>query len=148
MIKRTNSNDKDFQWLVEQLDAYLRIIDGEDHAFYAQYNKTNMLQHALVFYENNIAVGCGALKNYTDETVEIKRMYVLPEYRGKGIAAAILSELEKWAAEIGYRSLILETGKKQEDAIHLYTKCGYTLIPNYGQYENIENSVCMKKVIA
>jgi GNAT superfamily N-acetyltransferase len=148
MIKRTNSENEDFQLLVSKLDAYLAVIDGEEHAFYAQYNKTGMLQHVVIYYVNSIAVGCGAFKNYNEDSVEIKRMYVLPEYRSKGIAAAILSELEKWANEIGYHSFVLETGKKQEDAIHLYSKCGYMLIPNYGQYENIENSVCMKKIIA
>ena len=146
-IKRSNSNDKDFQSLVRQLDAYLAIIDGEEHSFYAQYNKIDMLQHVVVVYQDEIAAGCGAFKHYDDESVEVKRMFVLPEFRGKGVAAAVLNELEKWAAESGYHYTVLETGKRQIEAVKFYQKSGYTMIPNYGQYENMENSVCMKKSV-
>lgn len=142
---RTTSDNKDFGDLVIQLDAYLRILDGEDHAFYAQFNKSNLLKNALVSYENEIAVGIGAYKEYDSETVEIKRMYTLPEYRGKGIAKAILTELELWAKEEGYQFAILETGYLQKDAIGLYQKLGYEIIDNFGQYIGVENSVCMKK---
>lgn len=144
---RTTSEEKDFQILVEQLDQYLSIVDGEDHAFYAQFNKTDNIQNVIVCYLDKLAVGCGAFKMYDDKTAEIKRMYVLPEFRGKGIAAAILKELEMWAAELNYSASILETGLKQTAAIALYKKSGYHIIPNYGQYENIDNSVCMKKSI-
>ena len=74
-------------------------------------------------------------------------MFVLPEYRGRGIASAVLSELEAWARELGYTRCILETGKKQPEAIRLYQKSGYTIIPNYGPYEQVENSVCMEKAL-
>lgn len=146
-IKRTTSDDADFQQLVAHLDKYLSIIDGDEHAFYAQYNKIDSLKNAVVCYEGNIPLGCGAFKEFVYGTVEIKRMYVVPESRGKGIASLILKELENWAAELNYTEAILETGKKQTDAVHLYQKSGYTIIPNYGQYENVENSVCMQKII-
>ena len=142
---RTTSDNKDFGDLVIQLDAYLRILDGEDHAFYAQFNKSNLLKNALVCYENEVAVGIGAYKEYDAETVEIKRMYTLPEYRGKGIAKAIVTELELWAKEEGYQFAILETGYLQKDAIGLYQKLGYEITDNFGQYIGVENSVCMKK---
>jgi GNAT superfamily N-acetyltransferase len=74
-------------------------------------------------------------------------MYVLPEQRGKGIAHQILNELEKWAKELGYADCILETGKKQIEAIGLYQKAGYLIIRNYGQYQGVEYSVCMQKSI-
>ena len=144
---RATSDNSDFQYLVVQLDAYLRILDGDDHEFYAQINKSNLLKNALICYENEIAVGIGAYKEFDSETVEIKRMFTLPEYRGKGIAKAILSELENWAKEEKYSFSILETGYMQKDAIHLYTKLGYEVIENFGQYIGVENSVCMKKVI-
>lgn len=144
-IVRTTSDNKDFGDLVIQLDAYLRILDGEDHAFYAQFNKSNLLKNALVCYENEVAVGIGAYKEYDSETAEIKRMYTLPEYRGKGIAKAIVTELELWAKEEGYQFAILETGYLQKDAIGLYQKLGYEIIDNFGQYIGVENSVCMKK---
>lgn len=144
---RTDSSDTDFQGLVTLLDADLRIRDGEDHAFYAQFNKINALKHALVAYVNNKPVGCGAFKPFSESSVEIKRMFVHPDYRGQGIAQEVLTELEKWAAELGHKSCVLETGQKQPEAIRLYLKSGYVRIPNYGQYANVENSVCMQKAL-
>lgn len=144
-IKRTTSEDSDFQKLVVFLDQDLKIKDGEEHSFFAQYNKLDSIKNVVVYYLDGIAVGCGAFKHFDEITVEIKRMFVLPEFRGKGIAYEILNELESWATEIGYSEYILETGKKMIEAIKLYERAGYSRIPNYGQYENIESSVCMKK---
>lgn len=146
-IQRTTSDNLDFEKLVFLLDAYLAVLDGEDHAFYAQFNKSNLLKNALICYENEIPVAIGAYKEYDSETVEIKRMFTLPEYRGKGIASRILTKLELWAKEENYRIAILETGFLQVDAIELYKKLGYEIIENFGQYIGIENSVCMKKNI-
>ena len=146
-IVRTTSDNKDFGDLVIQLDAYLRVLDGEDHAFYAQFNKTSLLKNALICYDNDIAVGIGAYKEYDSQTAEIKRMYTLPEYRGKGIAKALLTELELWAKEENYKVAILETGYLQKDAIGLYQKLGYKVIENFGQYIGVENSVCMEKTL-
>ncbi|QNF32825.1 GNAT family N-acetyltransferase [Adhaeribacter swui] len=145
---RTDSDNPDFQKLVALLDQDLAIRDGAEHAFYAQYNKINMIKHAIIAYRADEPVGCGAIKQYTDDTMEVKRMYVLPEYRGQGIAAEILGELEKWADELGYAACVLETGKKQPEAIRLYQKSGYTVIPNYGQYVGVDNSVCMTKQLS
>jgi GNAT superfamily N-acetyltransferase len=145
LLIRTNSDNKDFIELVKALDAYLAIIDGDDHAFYHQFNKTNALNHVVVVYENEIPVGCGAIKPYGQHAMEVKRMYVDPQKRGKGIARQILNELEKWAIELSCSKCVLETGKKQADAVRLYTKSGYSIIPNYGQYANMETSVCFEK---
>jgi GNAT superfamily N-acetyltransferase len=144
-LKRTNSENADFHALVAQLDADLRIRDGEDHAFFAQFNKIDKIRNVVLFYVEEKAVGCGAFKEYAGKTVEIKRMFVEPNFRGKGIAAQILAELEVWAAELHYNEAILETGIKQPEAIRLYQKMGYQRIPNYGQYEQVETSVCMQK---
>lgn len=144
-IKRTTSDNADFGKLVAPLDAYLAFLDGDDHAFYAQFNKSNLLKNALVCYDGHLPVGIGAYKEYDAATVEIKRMYTLPEYRGKGVAKAILNELENWAKEEDYSVAILETGHKQVDAIGLYQKLGYHITENFGQYIGVENSVCMKK---
>lgn len=144
-IIRTDSDNKDFRELVVLLDKELKIRDGEEHIFYAQFNKIDMLKNAVILFEANVAVGCGAFKKYDDETVEIKRMFVHTKQRGQGIGVEILKELEKWANELGFKFAVLETGKKQPEAIRLYRKSGYEIIPNYGQYEGVENSVCMKK---
>lgn len=146
-IKRTNSDDIDFINLVVLLDRDLKIRDGEDHAFYNQFNKTDAIKHAIVFYENDIAVGCGAFREKKEDTVEIKRMFVHPDYRKKGIASSVLAALEVWAAEVHYNYTILETGKNQPEAINLYQKQGYHIIPNYPPYETMDNSVCMKKTL-
>src|SRR5258705_10369172 len=97
-IIRTDSSNKDFQNFVSALDADLRIRDGEDHSFYAQYNKIDTLKYAIVAYQNETPAGCGAIKEYSPGTMEVKRMYVPPHKRGRGIATSILIELEKWAA--------------------------------------------------
>ncbi len=144
-VIRTTSDNQDFEKLVIALDAYLAILDGEDHAFYAQFNKSSALKNAVIAYENETPVGIGAYKEYDSETVEMKRMYTLPEFRGKGIASKILSELELWAKEENYKIAILETGFLQTDAISLYKKLGYVITENYGQYIGVENSICMKK---
>lgn len=144
-LVRTSSSNEDFRELVKLLDEDLRIKDGEDHAFYAQFNKIDAIRNVLVAYVNEQAVGCGAFKPFNADSVEIKRMFVHPEFRGLGIAKQILSGLEEWAAETGYKSCVLETGQKQQDAIQLYIKTGYQRIPNYGQYEHMENSICMEK---
>jgi GNAT superfamily N-acetyltransferase len=147
-IQRTDSKNQNFIALVEQLDADLGERDGEEHAFYHQFNSIENLKYAIVLYTDKKPVGCGAIKAFDSTTMEVKRMYTLPEMRGKGLATTILKELEHWAFEIGYKTCILETGKRQPEAIALYTKNGYEFIPNYGQYEGIENSVCFQKDVS
>jgi GNAT superfamily N-acetyltransferase len=149
MIKliRTNSDNKDFRELVNLLDKELRIRDGDAHSFYDQYNKIDKIKYAVVAYLNDIPVGCGAIKKYSDATAEVKRMFVQNEHRGQGIGGRILIELEAWASELNFSTIILETGKAQPEAIRLYQKSDYSVIPNYGQYEGIDNSVCMTKTI-
>lgn len=147
-IHRTDAKNKDFIALVAKLDADLGKRDGEEHAFYHQFNDIVNLHHVVVLYMDEIHVGCGALKVFDSKSMEIKRMYIEIETRGKGFATLILKELELWAFELAYKTCILETGKRQPEAIALYTKTGYEIIPNYGQYEGIENSVCFQKNVS
>ena len=144
-LKRTDSDNPVFQQLVALLDQDLAIRDGDDHAFYASFNGLTNIHHCVIAYLNEEAVGCGALRPYGSDGVEIKRMFVSPAFRGQGIAGVILSALETWALELGFDQSVLETGKKQPEAIRLYQKSGYRIIPNYGQYAGVENSVCMEK---
>lgn len=146
-LVRTTSKNPDFTNLVQLLDADLKIRDGEDHEFYAQINQAAILKNVIVYYIDNMAVGCGAIREINKETVEIKRMFVLPDFRGKGIASKILLELEQWALELECNQTILETGINQPEAIALYKKLGYSIIENYGQYATMQNSVCMKKIL-
>lgn len=142
---RTNSDNPDFVSLVRLLDADLAKRDGEEHSFYAQFNTIAKLKHVVIAYENAKAAGCGAIKEQAPGTMEVKRMYVLPENRKGGIATQVLTELEHWAHELGYPKCVLETGKRQPEAIELYKKNGYKIIPNYGQYAGVDNSVCFEK---
>lgn len=144
-LTRTTSDNPDFKSLVLLLDKELAIRDGDDHAFYSQYNKIVNIKNVVVAYDDGKPVGCGAFKLFEGSSVEIKRMYVNEDSRGKKIAKQILSELELWAVEIGYDSFVLETGLKQPEAISLYKNMGYEIIPNYGQYQGVENSVCFQK---
>lgn len=144
-LRRTDATHKDFIQLVKDLDAYLKTVDGDDHAFYAQYNTLEYIQHVIIAYENDLPVGCGAIKAYNPDAVEVKRMFTLPEVRGKGVASTILTALENWANELGYTKCILETGKKQVEAIGLYQKKNYHIVPNYGPYNGVENSICFEK---
>ncbi len=146
-VIRADSNNQDFIELVNHLNADLAVRDGEEHTFYAQYNTVDQIRHVVVAYKEGSAVGCGAIKEYAADTMEIKRMYTKPGNRGKGIASQVLGELENWAIEMGYEKCILETGKKQPEAIGLYQKNGYKPMPNYGQYVGVENSVCFEKAL-
>lgn len=145
--RRTDSNDPDFRKLVSMLDAELRELDGEDHAFYAQFNTITELRYAVVAYDGSEPVGSGALKAFSPDALEVKRMFVPVSKRNKGIASIVLRELEKWTQELGYSTCILETGNRQPDAIALYQKNGYNRIPNFGPYVEDENSVCFEKVV-
>jgi len=144
-IIRTDSKHKDFVELVKYLDSELAKRDGDEHAFYDQFNKVTDIKYVVVAYDNDSAICCGAIKKYNEDTMEIKRMYTTEAYRGKGIASQVLAELEHWTSELGCKKCVLETGLKQPEAIKLYTKNGYNLIPNYGQYAAVENSRCFEK---
>ena len=146
-LLRTDSDNEDFRALVRELDAWLAYIDGADHAFYATLNKIDKIRNAIVAYDDNNPVGCGAVRELTPGVMEVKRMYTLPDHRKKGIAKAILTELEKWSREMGYEKCVLETGKRQPEAIDLYVGQGYRTTKNYGQYVGVENSVCFEKML-
>lgn len=145
-LVRTTSDNHDFQYLTRLFDTYLIDIDGDEKDFFAQFNQI-YFENVIVCYEDNIPVGCGAIKPYDLNTGEIKRMFVHPDHRKKGIALAVLQELEVWAKEFHFTSCILETSFKLKNAIALYEKVGYRQIPRYGQYADVESSVCMRKNI-
>lgn len=146
-LVRTDSSNEDFQKLVPLLDRDLAIRDGDEHAFFAQYNKSHDIRNVVVVYVDDVPVGCGAFKEYALGIAEIKRMYVLPTLRGHGLAQLVLRELEQWAQAEGYKKCILETGEKMPEAIGLYQKAGYQRIPNYGQYVGVAASRCFEKVL-
>ncbi|MDZ4793850.1 MAG: GNAT family N-acetyltransferase [Bacteroidota bacterium] len=148
LLKRTNSDDTDFHMLVQKLDKDLAARYGTLQAVYDQYNKIEDLSTIVIAYQNDEPMGCGCFKKFEIDSVEVKRMYVTEGQRGKGTGRAILAELEKWAAELGYAATVLELGNNQPEAIRLYRAQGYEVIPNYGPYIGMATSICMKKALA
>ena len=144
-VVRTDTGAHDFLELVEMLDKELSERDGEEHEFFAQFNQLGKKDFAVVAYIDKFPAGCGALRSYGDDTFEVKRMFVRDEFRNRKIGAAILKSLEERMSELGGRYCILETGIRQPEAIRLYKREGYDVIPNFGQYTEVETSVCMKK---
>ena len=144
-IIKTDYRNEDFQQLTKALDKDLSIKDGNEHAFYNQFNGLEGINHVIVIYENEKPIGCGTFKPFSKKIAEIKRMFVITEYQGKGFGSKILQALETWASSLNYNTCILETGTRQPDAIALYKKNGYKIIENYGQYKGVKNSVCFKK---
>jgi len=145
MLRRTTSDDADFRALVALLDQELAVHNGDQNDFFVQFNQIDKIKHALMALDNGRPVGIGAIREFSEDTTEVKRMYVVPELRCKGIAAEVLKGLEIWAAELGYRYTVLETATYLPAAVKLYERSGYERIPNYGQYVGVETSVCMRK---
>jgi len=146
-LLRTDSSNADFHRLIPLLDHYLLNKYGEAQSFYTQFNKVDAIKNVVIAYQNEQPIACGAFKKYDENTIEIKRMFLLENLRGSGIAYEVMNELEYWAVELNYTQAILETGKKQPRSIQFYTKCGYSQTDNYGQYIGVENSICLKKTI-
>lgn len=146
-IFRTDSSNIDFQNLVKLLDADLAVRNGENHAFFDQFNKIDTIKNCIVIYINETPAACGAFKKFDDKTVEIKRMYTNLKFRKRGLATAIVKELEMWAKKMGYEKAVLESSLEQNEALSVYEKSGYRRIPNYGQYIGVDASVCYEKII-
>jgi putative acetyltransferase len=146
-IERTNSNNKDFLELLKELDKFLIETFKEEMDFFGQFNYVENIKYVILIYDEDKAVGCGCIKEYSNDTMEIKRMFTSPEVRNKGVASKILKELENWALELGCKRLILETGDKLINAQNLYKKNNFKLIENYDQYKGVESSVCFEKLL-
>ena len=144
-VERTNSENEDFRKLVSELEDHLTCADEKAHSECKQYNKLESIKHVIVVYIDKEAIGCGAIRKYDHDTIEIKRMFVSKNTRKKGVGTKILIELETWAKELGYKKSILETGTMLPEAIGLYKRNNYIQIPNYGQYEGMEKSFCFAK---
>ena len=144
---RTTPDHPDFLALVRQLDEELSVHNGETNEFFAALNTLTKIKHAVVAYLDGVPAGSGAIREFDSDTMEVKRMFVPMELRGKGTAQAVLDELEAWAAEMGYSYTTLETATYLPAAVRLYEKSGYERIPNYGEYVNVPTSVCFRKRI-
>lgn len=97
--------------------------------------------------EEGAAVACGGIARFDAVRGEVKRMYVVPRVRGHGLGRRILVELERHARELGYMSVVLETGDLQEQALGLYTSAGYERTPCYPPYDTRALSLCFEKLL-
>lgn len=143
----TNGTNPDFVMLCSQLDKYLfEMVGGEkQRKQYSQYNTLEDIHDVILAYENDRPIACASFKFHDTDTVEVKRVFIRKEYRGKGLSKQLMTELENQAKTKGYSKLILETGEQLPAAIAFYKKAGYSVIPNYGQYQDMKESVCMQK---
>lgn len=146
-IIRTTSDDKRFKGLILELDNDLTSRYSKADYKYDINIKLDALNTAVIAKISDIPVGCGCFKQIDDHTVEIKRMYVNPYFRGFGVASMIIESLTKWAKELFYQNAVLETGSKQPESIKLYEKHGFAKIPSFGPYIGLPNSVCMGKTL-
>ena len=147
LIKRTTTDHPDFVLLIRQLDDELWNELNEDQATYDQYNKVPQIPTAIVVYVNEAPVASGCFKVLENGSAEIKRMFVQKTQRGKGLSKTVLTELENWAREQNISTLILETSIHFKVARTLYQNAGFNIIPNYGPYKDLEESVCMQKIL-
>ena len=146
-IIRTDSKNNDFIELVKLLDRDIAERDETAHARFGEFNAIEKLNYVVVIYDNNLPVGCGAIKKFNDNSTEIKRMFLKTEYRGKNFATKILQELEEWSKEMQFERCVLQTSHQHPEAIRFYEKSGYVPIDNYGAYTSISDSLCFEKYI-
>jgi len=145
----TDGSNSDFIELCHSLDCYLNEIAGgeENRSQYIQYNALDDINDVILVYKNGEPVGCAGFKYYDNETAEVKRVFVKMEYRGNGISKQLMELLENRARGKGFDKLILESGEPLVEAMGLYYAIGYKIIENYGQYENMLESICMEKIL-
>ncbi len=143
----TDGNDERFVDLCHELDEYLNFIVGgeKQRKQYTQYNTLEHIHDVALIIENGRAVACGGFKEYESGTAEVKRVFTREGYRNRGYGRAIMKALETRALNKGYTKLILETGFLLKEAKRIYADIGFYITPNYGQYINLPESVCMEK---
>ncbi len=146
-IVYTTSSDPHFIKLCAALDEDLNHTIGSQKQAdqYSQYNTLESIKEVVLALEDGEPIGCGAFKHYEKGIAEIKRVFVRPDHRGKGISKQIINALEEKARMQGYQKLILETGKRLVVATKLYKQMGFVIIDNYGPYKNLKESICMEK---
>lgn len=144
---RTDGKNEDFIENCRLLDMDLdrRVGKKIKRDKYKKYNRLDDIKQAIVVYEDGKAIGGGAIRRYDEESVELKRVFIHTEYQGRGIGSKLVLLLIEWAMELGYKKMILETGELLVESCAVYKKLGFLVIPNYGPYVNMPESLCMAK---
>jgi len=143
----TDNQSYDLQALITALDQEFVVRYPYLQNVFTSVNTLSDNARVVLAYDGVLSVACGAFRPVSDQVVEIKRMYTLPEYRNKGVGKMILAELETWARNEGFAESILETGIRQPEAIAAYEKSGYARIPNFSPYEQVKESICYHKYL-
>lgn len=143
----TDGLDHDFQhFYVVTEEFYSRLAGGaENRRAFIPHNLSGSISHVLIAYIHGAPVGCAGLRAYSDQDIEIKRVWVEPEYRHKGVASGLMDRIERKANELGYRRTILQTREQMEDAIALYMARGYKKIDKYAPYDTLDGALCFGK---
>lgn len=143
---RTHANHPDFKRFIVDLDSEFKIRYPESQHNFQPYNEVDASARVIIGFTNQQPIGCGCFRTTIQKsTIEIKRMYVVHDFRNRGIGKRILELLEQWAVEQGFTTAILETGVNQPEAIAAYRRSGYQLIPNFPPYDTVMESICMEK---
>ena len=145
--KWTDGNNEDFQkFYLKTEEFYSNLVGGlKNREAFVPYNISASISDVLIASVSGVAVGCAGLKAYSDSDVEIKRVWVDPEYRGNHISSAMMDALEKKAVELGFKRAVLQTRPQMTEAVSLYTKRGYEPIDNYPPYDKLEGAICFAK---
>lgn len=145
--KWTDGNNEDFRmFYLKTEEFYSNIVGGlKNREAFVPYNLSESISDVLIASVSGVAVGCAGLKAYSDSDVEIKRVWVEPEFRGNHISSVMMDALENRATELGFKRAILQTRPQMEEAVYLYTKRGYKLIDNYPPYDKLEGAICFAK---
>ena len=136
--------------------ALIGALDARLNGLYAPENRhglpvTALLDQSVTFLVarlDGVAVGCGAVKFVNEDYAEVKRMYVMPQWRGRGVARALLMHLERLSHENGFHVLRLETGIYQPEAVRLYESAGFSRCDPFGEYTEDGVSLCYEKRLA
>ena len=147
-IKIVPPNDIGLHELIKALDSELLQLYPAQGIFGVDFTnpQVSKMTFCVAYLKDSIA-GCGGLRPLAENAAELKRFYVRPEFRGRGVASGILRFLENQAKVQGFLSIKLETGPKQPEAIGLYRKFGYTEIEAYGEYIGSIYSYCMGRTL-
>lgn len=141
----TDGTDPRMVALVAELDREYEARFGAVALQYRPYNTLEGLKQACVILVNGEAVACGGLRQLEEQTAELKRVYVKPAFRRRGLARQLVEVLELQALFQGNTSMVLETGRAMPEAVALYSGLGYREIPGFGPFRDDPITVCMKK---
>lgn len=140
----TNETFRKFYLITEEY--YNGIVGGAgNRKSFMPYNISDNIHDVVLAYIDDTAAACAGLKKYSEQDVEVKRVWVEPAYRGNGLGTAIMEQIERKARAEGFQRTILQTRAIMTGAVGLYRKFGYHQIPNYPPYDKLDGAVCFAK---